>query len=147
MRVVAPFPYDRYECSCVDLVTKSKLSNNTSYMECPRTKERNMKPYKIVCGDCGSDIAYIYATDEKLTDWCDLHYTCIKIKNHWNGCMTVNISPIDGTIGFECSCGNDTRDYRANSTLPPHIIKEIWDKNLQGREFGTKQSKFKAIKL
>lgn len=40
----------------------------------------------------------------------------------WYGCATVNISPIDQELGFECFCGNDTRDFRTSATLPSSKI-------------------------
>jgi len=50
----------------------------------------------------------------------------------WFGCATVNLSPIDQKLGFECFCGNDTRDFRSSATLPPNEIHA----RLRKREFG-----------
>lgn len=63
----------------------------------------------------------------------------------WQGALTVNISPIDGTLGFECACGVDTRDFRANMTLPSEIRQAKIAITSQGREFGKGNSKFLSV--
>jgi hypothetical protein len=106
-----------------------------------------MEQYKVSCANCGDDIALVYATDKALTDWCDLHYTCYSDGKNWHGCMAVNISPIDSSLGFECSCGQDTRDFRANNTLPQNILDKLIEKSSVGKAFGKPSSKFKVTKI
>jgi hypothetical protein len=54
----------------------------------------------------------------------------------WVGARTPQISPIDGKLGFECFCGNDTRDARDSATLPPGQIQLM----LSRREFNRPNS-------
>lgn len=140
-QIVSKIPVDKHDCLC------SKLTENKLYTTCPRSSEYGMRKYQILCDNCGDSVAFIYATDESLTDWCDLHYTCFNDGKYWHGCMSVNISPIDQSLGFECSCGQDTRDFRANNTLPNNVLIKIIERNSKGREFNKKDSKFKVIKL
>jgi len=73
-----------------------------------------------------------------------------KIKDHehlWHGCYGSHISPVTEQLCFECTCGQDTRDFRANMTLPALKAFEIEEKNKVGREFGKSNSKFKASKV
>lgn len=109
------------------------------------TDKENRKKYDIICSRCGDRVAYVWARDDKLADWCDLHYICWFDKFSWRGCMTVNVSPIDAHLGFECACGEDTRDYRANKSLPPVQKQLMSEYAMQHREFGKTSSKFIAI--
>lgn len=145
--IIATFPYDRFNCECVNEISRLKQDSKlkSKFYDCPRSLL--MDKYKIVCSNCGDTVAFIHATDSKLTDWCNLHYTCESDGVNWHGALAVNLSPIDSCLGFECACGQDTRDFRANNTLPPHVVRDINTRNLIGREFGKKDSKFKAIKL
>lgn len=104
------------------------------------------KKYSITCARCGDKVAYCWARDEKLTDWCDLHYISWHDKESWRGAMAVNVSPIDGRLGFECCCGEDTRDYRASTNLPPIQKELLVQYMMKHRDFGTKDSKFFASK-
>lgn len=110
-------------------------------------QEKGYKKYELYCNQCGENIGYLWARDETLTDWCDLHYRCWYDKNYWNGAMSVNISPVDEQLGFECACGEDTRDYRANKTLPPIQKRLMTEYSLRHREFAKPTSKFSAIAL
>lgn len=139
-------PIDRYDCICQKEITRiKKTPSKPAYLECPRDRT-GMEKYEIICAICKSKIAELYATDVTLTDWCDLHYFCEHDSKEWKGCMAVNISPIDGKLGFECTCGNDTRDFRANTTLKPKDLAAKIKETEVGREF-TKDSKFLVRKV
>lgn len=56
----------------------------------------------------------------------------------WFGCMAVNISPIDGLLGFESASGQDSRDFRGNF----QVSKAIQEENIKARYFNTEESKF-----
>lgn len=143
-RIVSLVPIDRVGCVCQEKIDEMKKTLSVSRYTCPRVTEKGMKQYLITCGNCGADMAYIYAKDKKLSDWCDLHYISENTGTEWKGCVATHISPIDGQLCFECACGQDTRDFRANTTLPSKIALEIAEKNLIGREFGKRNSKFKV---
>jgi len=143
-RIVSLLPIDRAGCKCQEDIVEMKKKLEVVMYTCPKSKEKGMKKYLITCGECGADIAYIYAKDENLSDWCDLHYITENTGKEWKGCMAVNISPVDGRLGFECTCGNDTRDFRTNTTMPSKLALEIAKENLIGREFGKRNSKFKT---
>jgi len=140
--VVSRYPIDRHDCKCQYMISRIKKGRKKDYYQCPRSEEQGMKKYAVICKDCKSTLAFLYATDKSLEDWCDLHYVCEHDNLKWSGCMAVNISPVDGYLGFECTCGNDTRDFRANTTLPPQQAFEVAESNLKGREFNKRDSKF-----
>lgn len=105
--------------------------------------KKGMHKYDIHCNNCDELIAYVWGNNANLDKWCDLHYVQWTDGDYWYGCLTPNISPIDGKIGFECCCGEDTRDFRNNVRIGD-IMKK--DTSL-GREFGKKNSKFRATKV
>lgn len=98
--------------------------------------------YKITCGKCGDEIALVWAKDSRLQDWCDLHYLTKFDKTSWYGCVAVNVSPIDDQLGFNCACGEDTRDYRANKSLPPILKGLMMDYVKERRGFGHSKAAF-----
>lgn len=105
----------------------------------------NKKKYYIICRRCSEKTAYVWADNEALEGWCDLHYLCSYDKVAWYGAMAINVSPIDGKIGIECTCGEDTRDFRVNKTMPP-IQKELMISYSQKhRGFGKNTSAYAAI--
>jgi len=145
------FPVDKHDCECQAQIADLKIQlarlpedKRESLMKkigpqrCPKSRKPGYNRYKIVCAQCGQTVAFVYAKDKYLTDWCDLHYYNWCDRKRWYGCATVNISPIDGKLGFECFCGNDTRDFRNSATLPP---KEI-EARLKKRDFGKPNSGF-----
>lgn len=137
------FPVDRWDCECQPLIIEIKKDpSKFKYIECPKVR-LNWKKYKVKCSNCNSDIAELYAKDDTLTEWYDLHYLCEHDDKDWSGCMAVNISPIDGKLGFECACGNDTRDFRANSTLKTKDLNKKLEQTQKGKEFGKIDSQFK----
>lgn len=153
------FPIDRGNCDCQQMIRdwKDKLSilppkqrdaekEKVSHLECPRDKT-GMNRYELSCKGCGEVVGYCWATDETLNDFCDFHYVSTSDGRQWKGCYTPNISPIDETIGIECCCGVDSRDMRANMTLPGKIAYEMEEENKRGREFGKANSKFKVRKV
>ena len=101
--------------------------------------------YDIYCTNCGEKVAYVWAINEKLANWCDLHYLCWYDEESWRGAMAVNVSPIDGHIGIECACGEDTRDFRTNRNMPPIQKKLMIEYSQKHREFATKDSRFIAV--
>lgn len=143
-------PVDDYYCDCrkiIEEMYKKVASGDKPYfIECPKKNNKKYKKYKIECQNCKNIVAEIFATDDTLTDFCDFHYITETDGDHWFGAFTVQLSPIDGKIGIECSCGQDTRDFRANNTLPKKLSYKLTE-NLKGKEFGKADSKFKAIKL
>lgn len=141
-----------------------KLKHKT--FQCP-VDSKKLKQFDIVCNNCDSLLGKCYASDESLSDWVDLHYYCKSIlvlqkretgeidkkgkkvletieASYWQGALAVNISPIDQKLGFECACGEDTRDFRANQSLPDIVkVKKIKESS-KGRSFNEKDSKFIA---
>jgi len=109
-------------------------------------KEKGYSRYNVTCVQCGDAIAVVWAKDDELKDWCDLHYICEYDKHTWHGCMAVNVSPIDQQLGFECACGQDTRDYRTNKELPPITRRLMVEYILEHRNFGTTTSAYIALK-
>lgn len=138
----AYLPNDKPSCKCDSMKLReqqkiAQMNDNQrqSYiskriMHCQRTKEADMKPYKIICNNCGEHVANVYSIDESLSDWCDFHYINATDGEHWYGAITPNVNPYDYKIGIECACGIDTRKI-----------------NSEGREFGQKDSKFKLVPI
>lgn len=143
-QIISYFPYDKHDCKCQ--VRIMGLKNQFSIMTSKDIEEYKKKgnfhcdrglgykEYKIYCNSCDSLVGIVRAKDNTLTDFYDLHYVCesrvVKVevgkigkkkiyedKAEWFGALAINLSPIDGKIGFECSCGSDTRDFRANTTM------------------------------
>lgn len=112
----------------------------------PDKQSKGYEKYTITCVNCGDVVAFVWAKDGTLRDWCDLHYICEHDKNTWYGCMAVNVSPIDGQLGFECACGEDTRDYRANQNLPRVTKQLMMEYSNKHRGFGHKDAAFVALK-
>ncbi len=103
--------------------------------------------FEITCSTCGEKVAYCYAKNEKLEGWCDLHYLTWYDRTSWYGAATVNISPIDGKIGFECHCGEDTKDHRCTRGLPPVQRMLMIEYSMKHRAFGHSESKFIASEV
>lgn len=153
------FPCDRWNCECValknDRIAELAQLNEDKrreailredHMECPRDKD-GMRCYRIYCNNCDSPIAELWSKDEALSDFCDLHYISFTDGEVWKGTFGVNISPIDGKLGFECACGADTRDFRANTTMPGKAVREKIDANLKGRDFGVEGAKYRTERI
>ena len=150
------FPCDKSDCECQKMVLemKKKLSTipanqradlleKTGHLVCPRDKS-GMNRYKITCGACGDVVGFCWATDASLTDWCDFHYVQWTDGQFWYGCFTPHISPITQQLCIECACGQDTRDFRANMTLPGILAEKMENENVIGREFNSNMSKFQV---
>lgn len=105
----------------------------------------NRKKYEILCSNCGDKVAYCWASDDSLSDWVDLHYLTWYNAESWRGALAINVSPIDGKLGIECACGEDTRDFRAAPHMAPLQRQLMTEYSLKHRVFGTKESKFAAI--
>lgn len=101
-----------------------------------------MKRHEVTCRACGEVMGYCWATDDTLKDWDAFYYTQQKKGGRWYGCMTPHVSRITGQLCLECCCGEDTRDFRANTKLPTKIIDDIEKRNCVGREFNGPDSKF-----
>jgi hypothetical protein len=156
VEVYSLFPVDRAGCRCRKMVKdwqrnlarmneekRKQAVARKGYLECPRDKT-GMKRYEITCTNCKEVLAYCWATNAYLTDWCDLHYVSWVEDGKWHGCYTVHISPVDEKLCFECTCGQDTRDFRANMTMKAKQAFKIEEKNKVGRDFGRSNSKFKT---
>lgn len=107
--------------------------------------KENRKKYTITCSRCGEKVAYLWADNEQLDNWCDMHYLCWHDKKSWYGAMAIKIDPDGDKIGIECACGEDTRNFRGNRTMPPiqkQLLIEYGDKH---RDLGKSTSKFIAI--
>lgn len=103
------------------------------------------KRFNINCVRCGEKVAYCWAFNEALEGWCDLHYICWYDRKSWHGAMALNVSPLDESLGFECACGEDTRDFRGNKNMPPIQKRLMIEYTMTHKEFGKKTSKFLAI--
>lgn len=110
-------------------------------LESPIPKD-GMSKCEIYCNNCGELQGTLWAIDDSLENWCDFHYVQWNDGEKWYGCLTPNVSPISGQLTLMCCCGNDTRDFRANNTLPIKNIAEIEEINSLGREYGQADSKF-----
>lgn len=148
------FPIDRPDCVCQPLIEEFKLKlaampthkreaiiQDQKAFECPASHV-GKKRYEIFCKNCGRIEGYLWASDKTLEDWVDFHYAQWTNGIVWHGCLTPNVSPIDGRLGLECTCGNDTRDFRANMTLPGKTAFEMEQKNKIGRRFNELNSRF-----
>lgn len=105
-------------------------------------RQAGMRRYEVTCKACGEVMGYCWATDNTLGDWCEFHFTQWKDGKRWHGCMTPHISPVTEQLCLECCCGQDTRDFRANTTLSARVASRIEERNRVGREFGKPDSKF-----
>jgi len=109
--------------------------------------KKGYKQYRISCVRCGDQIATVWATDMSLKDWCDLHYTCWHDENTWYGAMEVQISLIDEQLGFECACGEDTRDFRTAKSMSPVLRDLAANYSMKHREFNKPTSVFLVEKI
>lgn len=134
------------------MMATMKLQDRIAFMEKSgpidyvKKKGTGFKKYFVRCGSCGDMNAWVWAMDETLEKWCDLHYVFWHDKDHWHGCLAVNVSPIDRRLGFECACGEDTRDFRANKSLPRVVRSLLIDYSSKHRGFNHPHAKFIATK-
>ncbi len=153
------FPVDPASCPCQVMIEqwkdklaamseteRNKVVEQTQHLTCPRDKS-GMNRYEIKCAKCGAVQGYCWATDATLKDFCDFHYVQWTDGNEWFGNLTPNISPIDGSLGLECTCSNDTRDFRANQTMSLLQSIKIEESNREGREFSKPGAKFTVHKI
>lgn len=159
-KIFSFFPVDHWDCECKTLIEDWKIKlgamndeqrrdliTRVDHIECPKDKTGKQK-YQVTCTNCKAILAECYASDGTLSDWFDLHYIQETNGKKWTGCLTVNVSPLDGKIGFECCCGQDTRDFRSRrSNLHGKELDEKITETSSGREFGLDKSKFKAVSL
>lgn len=154
VKVYSMFPVDRADCPCAPLIRdfKKKLAMSNQrdrqtmieqqpFIECPRDKSK-MTRYEIRCSACKDLQGYIWARSATLEDWCDFHYVQWTKGDVWHGCFTPHISPITEELCFECCCGNDTRDFRANMTMNERQAMLQEARNRYGRKLGRPESKF-----
>lgn len=150
------FPCDRAVCPCQKIILGFKkklptltqkerrsLIEDTRFIQCPRDKT-GMKRYKVSCKSCGETQGYCWATNNTLQDFFDFHYVQWTDGERWYGCLAPHISPITEELCIECVCGQDTRDFRANMTLPFKVADRFEKSNMVGRKFGRGDSKFKT---
>lgn len=154
LEIYSFFPNDKADCVCQKMVLewKKKLASastkerrslleNKKFLECPKNKF-GLSRYEIRCKKCNQVLGYCWASDSTLKDFCDFHYVQWTNGTQWYGCFTLQISPITQQLCFECACGEDTRDFRANMTLSSKLSEAHEKVNAVGREFGNKNSKF-----
>lgn len=154
VEIYAFFPNDRADCECQKMVLEWKkklaplpsnkrkgLIQEAGFLVCPRDKA-GMNRYKITCKNCKETLGYCWATDSTLKDFCDFHYVSWTDGQEWHGCLTPHISPITEQLCFECCCGEDTRDFRANMTLSGKVAYQKEELCKVGRDFGKANSKF-----
>ncbi len=159
VKVYGFFPIDRADCVCQKEIIAWKrrlgeasekerhlLIAQTPHLECTRDKT-GMTRYGVFCSMCNQLQGVCWATDPTLKDWCDFHYVQWTKGDYWRGCLTPHISPISQKLLFECTCGQDTRDFRANMTLPQRVAEEKELENAEGRVMGLPDSKFYAKKF
>lgn len=152
------YPIDKYDCQCQRSImeTSMKLStmspnqviaykNLVGAVHCPKQKD-GYHFYKLFCNNCHEQVADCFSKDDTLTDYFDLHYICRHDGKFWQGALAINISPVDGMIGIECCCGNDTRDFRLNNSLSEADKLLKIAENMKGREWGKLSSKFLATR-
>ena len=154
IKISSDIPVDPYNCECKRAIVNRKKDEIKKRIECPRRNESKLKKYSIECKNCGAKVGDIHASDKKLTDWANFHYYCEsrKVKGddgkkipdsyQWFGAMAVQVSQFDGKLGIECTCGQDTRDFRGNTTMHKTQLEEIISENMKGRDFGKLNSKF-----
>lgn len=153
------FPCDNGNCECQPMVKEwmQKLARmhpedrpaemkKIGHLTCPKDKT-GMHQYKLSCNKCNAVVGYVWARDEKLNDWCDFHYYNYHDRKEWIGAFGPHISPIDGKLCIECTCGNDTRDFRLNQSMPESRAVKIEKENSKGRDWGNADSKFKAEEI
>lgn len=154
--IVSFFPQDPHACDCFDMVQswREKLGSmhpikaeaemrKYKMLTCPKSKEKGMRAFEIVCNKCKDIVAIVHAKDKTLKEWCNLHYISWHNTMKWRGCFGLNISPIDGKVGLECCCGNDTRDFRT-TMVKTKLYQKKKVENMLGRNFGKKGSKFRV---
>lgn len=107
----------------------------------------NLKRYAIRCNECGEVQGVVMAEDSALTNWCDFHYYQWSDGNEWRGCFAPHVSPITGELCLECCCGQDTRDFTLNKSLPKMFAEQKERENKVGRQFGRNNSKFRLEEL
>lgn len=155
------YPIDKADCVCQDYINewRQKMARmdeagrdaeleKTRHIECPRVKQNTgYKRYKVVCNKCNRPQGYLYADSPKLNDWFDFHYVQWHYGKYWYGCFSPHISPITEKLHFECACGQDTRDFRANRSMPGPLAYEKELENRKGRDFGKADSKFRLEEI
>lgn len=146
IEILSQYPVDRHDCECQKIINDFKVLQGKGtgvpdIIHCPHGKS-GYKEYAIFCAKCKSKVGEVWATSLMMEDWFDLHYYSWHDNKLWHGAVGLNLSPIDQNVGFECACGNDSRDFRANQTLKGEsLVKKITETS-QGREWGRKNSKF-----
>jgi hypothetical protein len=110
-------------------------------------QKRGYRQYAVNCVKCGDQVATVWATDSTLKDWCDLHYVCWHDEHTWYGAMEVQVSLIDEQLGFECACGEDTRDFRTAKSMSPVLRELAANYSMKHREFNKPTSAFLVTKL
>lgn len=149
-------PIDRADCPCQPEILKMKgklaemppnkreqFVKDTKVFVCPKNKT-GYNRYELECKNCHQILGYCWASTPELLDWFDFHFTQWTDGKFWYGCFTPHISPITQKLCLECTCGQDTRDFRANMTMPSKLSTMIEDSNKVGRDFGKSDSKFEV---
>lgn len=97
-------PFDLPDCACEKTINDCIVNKKTKHIVCPNAK--NKKQYKIVCKNCGEQLAYFHADAPILKDYCNLHTVSWYNKDSWHGCYGINRNPQTLIVNFECCCGS-----------------------------------------
>lgn len=127
--IYSKFTVDRFDCECKarerDLFNKSaSLSeiHHKEFLEVNTPIEcRNIlgkKKYSLSCPDCKEIVATLYASNQNLDNYANLHYVCWHDTKSWHGTFGVNVNPSTEEITIECCCGR-------KSNIKNYIIKGV----------------------
>lgn len=114
--IYSRFTVDKHDCECKsrekELISKASILNDKQkeeYLEantpivCKNIKDK--KKFILICPDCKSQVAEVYAVNDKLENYANLHYISWYDKNSWYGAFGVNVNPSTQVVNIECCCG------------------------------------------
>lgn len=125
---------------------KEKNLTEIDHIDSPLVNDE-MNKYGIFCKKCKELQGFVHAKNKFLDNWCNFHYRQWTDGENWYGCFSPHVSPITGKLCLECTCGQDTRDFSINKTLPGAIAYMKEQNNKIGREYGKNNSKFLVKKV
>lgn len=140
-------PICKSDCGCQKEISQIKKNNiPMKYVECNNPRKKQMKKYLIVSKKSGDEVATVYAIDNTLKDWLDCRYISWHDDKSWHGCLSVQVSPIDESLGFECVDLTDTRDFRVKAIGDSEEIKKRI-KNVGHRQFNLADSLYEVTEI